>query len=168
MTPQTGLPQNNRVGDFDPFALPMIMEATGKSLDETLQTLASGGGLLGISGGVSADIRDLHDAAQSGNERCRLAIDVYVQEIRRQIGGAMMALGGLDAIVFTGGIGENDDIVRAGVCDQLSAFGIELNPGRQRIASQRRNVPCRRQPRPALGGSHQRRVGGRSANGPVA
>lgn len=128
MTPQTGLPQNNRVGDFDPFALPMIMEATGQTLEETLKSLASDGGLLGISGGVSADIRDLHDAAQSGNAQCQLAIDVYVQEIRRHIGGAMMALGGLDAIVFTGGIGENDAIVRAGVCSGLDSFGVQFDP----------------------------------------
>ena len=127
MTPQTGLPQNNRVGDFDPFALPLIMESTGKSLDETLSQLASQGGLLGLSG-RSGDCRDLEEAAADGDEQSQLALDVFVQEIRRHLGGMIVALGGVDAIVFTGGIGENGAGIRAGVCAGLEELGIVMDP----------------------------------------
>ena len=126
MTPQTGLPQNNRVGDFDPFALPLIIERTGKSLEETLKTLASEGGLLGLSG-RSGDMRDLHAAASEGDEASQLALDVYVEEIRRHLGGMLVALGGCDAIVFTGGIGENDSWVRESVCRDLEGLGIRVD-----------------------------------------
>lgn len=127
MTPQTGLPQNNRVGDFDGFALPLLMQRTGLSLDETLAQLAREGGLLGLSG-RSGDIRDLETGASEGDPGCRLALDVYTEEIRRHLGGMMVALGRVDAIVFTGGIGENGNAVRAAVCRGLEEFGIVLDP----------------------------------------
>jgi acetate kinase len=125
MSPQSGLPQNNRVGDFDPFALPRIMAATGLSLTETLSKLANEGGLLGISG-ISGDVRDLEEAVSRGNEQAKLALDVYVSEIRRHLGGLLVELGGADAIVFTGGIGENGSAIRAAVCRNLAELGIEL------------------------------------------
>lgn len=127
MTPQTGLPQNNRVGDFDPFALPLIIERTGQSLEETLRTLASQGGLLGISD-RSGDVRDLESAAAAGDADCQLALDVLVEEIRRHLGGAMVAMGRVDAVVFTGGIGEKSRIIRAAVCGDLDEFGIVMDP----------------------------------------
>ncbi len=126
MTPQTGLPQNNRVGDFDAFALPLIIERTGLSLQEVLQKLASRGGLLGLSG-RSGDIRDLEAGADSGDEGCRLALDVYVEEVRRHVGGLIMAMGGVDAIVFTGGIGEKGKRIRNSVCSGLEDLGIVLD-----------------------------------------
>lgn len=127
MTPQTGLPQNNRVGDFDPFALPLIIERTGMSLDEVLAHLASHGGLLGLSGN-SGDIRDLEAAAAAGDANSQLALDVFVQEIRRHLGGMIVALGGVDAIVFTGGIGEKGNHIRAAVCAGLEELGIVVDP----------------------------------------
>ncbi len=123
MTPQTGLPQNNRVGDFDPFALPLIIEHTGQTLDEVLSVLASEGGLLGISD-RSGDIRDLEAAAADGDAGSQLALDVFVEEIRRHLGGMIVALGGVDAIVFTGGIGEKGAQIRAAVCADLEGLGI--------------------------------------------
>jgi acetate kinase len=126
MTPQTGLPQNNRVGDFDPFALPLVMQRTGMTLDQTLSQLASHGGLLGISD-HSGDIRDLESAAAAGEGNSRLALDVFVQEIRRHLGGMMVAMGGADAIVFTGGIGEKGAAIRAAVCAGLEELGIEID-----------------------------------------
>ncbi|MGB7342610.1 MAG: acetate/propionate family kinase [Pirellulaceae bacterium] len=126
MTPQTGLPQNNRVGDFDPFALPLIINETGKTLEEVLAQLASEGGLLGLSG-RSGDIRDLKAAAADGDEGSQLALDVYVQEIRRHMGGMIVAMGGVDAIVFTGGIGENGADIRASVCEGLEELGIVVD-----------------------------------------
>ncbi|MDV6034832.1 MAG: acetate/propionate family kinase [Phycisphaera sp. RhM] len=126
MTPQTGLPQNNRVGDFDPFALPLILQRTGLSLDEALQELASKGGLLGLSN-HSGDIRDVEQAASEGNTQAELALDVFIEEIRRHLGGMLVALGGADAIVFTGGIGENDTLVRDRVCAGLEQLGIVVD-----------------------------------------
>ena len=126
MSPQSGLPQNNRVGDFDPFALPRIMEATGLSLEEVLGKLANSGGLLGVSG-VSGDIRDLEEQAAAGHARAQLALDHYVTEIRRHLGGLLVELGGADAIVFTGGIGENGQAIRRAVCDGLQDLGIQLD-----------------------------------------
>ncbi len=125
MSPQTGLPQNNRVGDFDPFAIPIVMQATGQTLEQVLHTLAEKSGLLGLSG-HSGDIRDLEEAAAQGNERAKLALDVFSAEIRRHLGGLLLELGGADAIVFTGGIGENGVQVRADVLQGLSELGIEL------------------------------------------
>ncbi len=127
MSPQTGLPHNNRVGDFDPFAIPLIMQAEGLSLHQVLDTLAEKSGLLGLSG-ISGDIRDLEEAAAQGKARAKLALDVFVAEIRRHLGGMLIELGGVDVIVFTGGIGENDVGIRAGVCAGLEEFGIALNP----------------------------------------
>ena len=128
MSPQSGLPQNNRVGDFDPFALPLIMKSQQLSLEETLHQLANQGGLLGLSGGLSGDIRDLEQAADQGNAQAKLALEVYVAEIRRQLGGMMFALGGIDALVFTGGIGENGKRIRQQVCQGLHEFRIQLDP----------------------------------------
>jgi acetate kinase len=126
MSPQSGILQNNRVGDFDPFALPLIMQRTGKNLTEVLASLASEGGLLGVSG-VSGDIRDLEQAASQGNEDAQLALDIYTSDIRRHLGGLLVELGGADVIVFTGGIGENSAEIRAAVCHNLESLGIKLN-----------------------------------------
>lgn len=148
MSPQTGLPQNNRVGDLDPFCLPMLMEHTGKSLEDTLAALANQSGLLGLSGGLSGDIRDLEEAASNGNSDAQLALDVYVAEIRRQLGGMLIALGGCDALVFTGGIGENGNQIRAAVCQGLSELGIELDDAKN-------NSPAGAEARIDSGGSTQ-------------
>jgi acetate kinase len=127
MSPQSGLPQNNRVGDFDAFALPRIMRQTGKSLTEVLSILANQGGLLGISG-ISGDYRDVSEAAAKGNERAKLALEVYVSSIRHYLGAYLVELGGADAIVFTGGIGENSSELRTAVCRDLDELGIRLDP----------------------------------------
>jgi len=126
MSPQSGLPQNNRVGDFDVFALPAIMEETGASLDEVLDTLANRSGLLGL-GGAGNDLRDIEAAAEAGDPRARLAIDVYVASVRHYLGAYLLELGGADAIVFTGGIGENSAQIRAGVLRDLKWFGVEVD-----------------------------------------
>lgn len=124
---QSGLPQNNRAGDFDPFALPVVMRHTGKSLDEVLALLASTGGLLGLSG-VSTDVRDITEAAKAGNARAKLALDVYVADIRHYLGAYLVELGGADVIVFTGGIGENRAELREAVLRNLEGLGIALDP----------------------------------------
>jgi acetate kinase len=126
MSPQSGLPQNNRVGDFDPFALPVLMRATAKTLPQLLDDLANHSGLEGLSG--FRDLRDIETGAAAGNERARLALDVYADAVRHYLGAYMVHLGGVHAIVFTGGIGENSPTMRAAICDDLDWFGIALDP----------------------------------------
>jgi acetate kinase len=126
MTPQSGLPQNNRVGDFDPFALPALMRATGKSLDELLHILANKSGLEGLSG-KSNDLRDVEIAARACDTNAKLALDVYVASVRHYFGAYLVLLGGADAIVFTGGIGENSTTMREAICRDLDWFGIHLD-----------------------------------------
>ena len=126
MSPQSGLPHNNRVGDFDPFALPVLMRATGKSLDELLQDLSNKSGLLGLSG-LSGDVRDLEQAAAQGHAGARLALDVFVSSIRQYIGAYLAVLGGADAIVLSGGIGENSRLVRREVFSNFGWAGIALD-----------------------------------------
>ena len=126
MSPQTGLPHNNRVGDFDPFALPIILRKSGKSLAQVLEELSSKGGLLGVSG-LSGDVRDLEEAAAKGHARAKLALDLFVASIRQYLGAYLTILGGADAIVFSGGIGENSSLIRSGVCRNMAWAGIELD-----------------------------------------
>ena len=126
MTPQSGLPQNNRVGDFDPFALPSLMRETGKSLENLLADLANRSGLEGLSG-KSNDLRDVEIAAQAGDASSKLALEVYVASVRHYLGAYLLLLGGADAIVFTGGIGENSATMREAICRDLDWFCIHLN-----------------------------------------
>jgi acetate kinase len=127
MSPQSGLPHNNRVGDFDVFALPVLLRETGKSLGEILEILANHAGLEGLSG-AGRDLRDIEAAARAGNTRAQLALDVFIAAIRHYLGAFLLELNGADAIVFTGGIGENSPQIRSGVCRDLGWFGIELDP----------------------------------------
>jgi acetate kinase len=133
MSPQTGLPQNNRVGDFDVFALPALLRHTGKTLEQLLDDLANRSGLLGLSG-VGNDLRDIEAAAEQGNPRAKLAMDVYVASVRHYLGAYLLLLNGADAIVFTGGIGENSAPMRQAICADLDWFGIALDPVRNREA----------------------------------
>ena len=128
MSPQSGIPHNNRVGDFDVFALPVLLNETGKSLPQILKELDSQSGLLGLSG-VSGDVRDLEQAAQQSNARARLALDVFITAVRHYLGAYLVELGGADVIVFTGGIGENGASVRSAVCAGLEPLGIALDAG---------------------------------------
>jgi acetate kinase len=127
MSPQSGLPHNNRVGDFDVFALPVILRETGKTLEQVLNILASQSGLEGVSG-VGRDLRDIEAAAAGGHADAKLAIDIFIAAIRHYLGAFLLELDGADAIVFTGGIGENSAAIRTGVCRELDWFGIELDP----------------------------------------
>ena len=128
MSPQSGLPHNNRVGDFDPFALPVLMRATGKSLEELLDDLASRSGLLGLSG-LSGDLRDLEAAAAQGHAGATLAVDHFVAAIRGYLASQMAVLGGSDMVVFTGGIGENSVGIRSSVCEGMQWCGLEIDEG---------------------------------------
>ncbi len=141
MSPQTGLPQSNRCGDFDAFSIPVIMRETGLSLDEVLNQLGSQSGLLGLSG-KSGDMRELQEAAGQGDRDSQLAIDVYIAEIRRHLGGLVVRLGGIDAIVFTGGIGERSPAIRESVCEQLEFLGIHLSKTRNQNVEGEAQIHC--------------------------
>lgn len=132
MSPQSGLPHNNRVGDLDVFALPVILRESGLTLEGVLDTLANRSGLEGLCG--HRDLRDIEAAAESGDARSRRALDVFIASIRHYLGAYLVLLGGADAIVFTGGIGENSRVIREGVGRDLGWFGIELDPARNEAA----------------------------------
>lgn len=125
MSPQGGLPNNNRVGDFDAYAIPVIMKATGLTFEQVLAEMSSKGGLLGISG-LSGDCRDLENAAAEGHDRAEKALKLFEASIRSYIGSYAALLGGVDVIVFTGGIGENSERIRANVCKNMEWAGVEL------------------------------------------
>ncbi|MCC6231415.1 MAG: acetate kinase [Verrucomicrobiales bacterium] len=129
MSPQSGLPHNNRVGDLDSFAVPYAVRALGLSIDEVERQLCKESGLKGVSG-VSNDIRDIDAAAISGNAAAARALDLFVHEARRWIGAYLVELGGLDALVFTAGIGENRAELRSRIAAGLEGFGLKLDAAR--------------------------------------
>jgi acetate kinase len=138
LTPQTGVFQNNRVGDFDIFAM-LKLSKQGLSVEQVLKRLGSEGGLLGVSG-VSNDMRDIEKAAAEGNPRAQLAIDAFVEGIRHYIGSYLVALGGCDAIAFSGGIGENGSLIRQLVCKNLHWAGVELDPNKNAVRGKEEKI----------------------------
>lgn len=127
MSPQSGLPQNNRVGDLDAEAIPYAVKTFGISIEEAQRQLSKESGLKGLSG-VSNDIREVATAAEQGNTQAKLALDVYVASARHWIGSFLLELNGVDALVFTAGIGENRSDLRAAICANLDQLGIVLDP----------------------------------------
>lgn len=128
MTPQSGLPQNNRAGDFDCFAMIYLARECGLGWDAVEKALASASGLQGMSGLASGDMRDLRAAAAAGHEDARTAIAVFVAAIRKYLGQFFLELNGLDVLVFTAGIGENNPDLRAEICADLDCLGLQLDP----------------------------------------
>jgi len=126
LSPQSGLPQNNRVGDLDSEAVPYAAKTLGITIEEAQRQLTKESGLKGLSG-VSNDIRDIHNAAAQGNANAKLALDVFVASARHWIGSYFFQLNGADAFVFTAGIGENDAPIRAAICANLDQLGIVLD-----------------------------------------
>ena len=125
-TPLAGTIMGTRCGDIDPALVTYIMEKKGYSIDEVNSYLNKKCGFLGVSG-VSSDCRDLEAAIKEGNHRAQLAIDILKYQIKKYIGSYAAAMGGLDAVVFTAGIGENTPKIRAGALSGLEFLGIELN-----------------------------------------
>jgi acetate kinase len=126
LSPQSGLPQNNRVGDLDSFVLPFVMRSKGLSLDEAEKLLCRESGLKALSGGYN-DFRDIESQAAQGNANAQLALDVFVHQARHWIGSFYLELNGLDALVFTAGIGENRNGIREAICAQLDQLGIVID-----------------------------------------
>ncbi len=126
MSPQSGLPQNNRVGDLDAEAIPYAVKTLGITIEEAQKQLTKQSGLLGVSG-ISNDVRDIGDAASKGNANAKLALDVFVASARHWIGSYFLQLNGADAIVFTAGTGENRAELRAAICANLENLGIKID-----------------------------------------
>ena len=125
LTPLEGLVMGTRSGDFDP-AIIFHLIRQGLSVDEVRTSLEKKSGLLGVSG-VSRDLRDVHQAAEAGNERAALAIEVFAHRARKYLGAFLAELGSCDAVVFTGGIGENAVFMREKIISELAPLGIELD-----------------------------------------
>lgn len=126
-TPLAGVTMGTRSGNLDPAIIPFLMEKTGKTAQEVINVLNKESGLLGISG-ISSDLRDIEQKAEEGDKRAILALDVFASRIHKYIGSYATRMKGLDAIVFTAGVGENSDIVRARVLEGLEFMGVYWDP----------------------------------------
>ena len=126
-TPLAGLPMGTRSGDLDAGILEYIMGKYGYDIKEMVSILNKKSGVQGVSG-VSSDFRDLENAHKEGNERAGLAVDMFNYGVKKYIGAYAAAMGGVDAIIFTAGVGENDKGIRAMVCDGLEYMGVKLDP----------------------------------------
>ena len=129
-SPQSGLENATRHGELDVFAVLYMMERCGWGLEEVRRQLTRTGGLAGLSGVAGGDVRDLERAAAEGSADAALALDVFAYQVRKTIGAYAAALGGLDAVAFTGGIGENSARLRAACCAGLEFLGLRLDPVR--------------------------------------
>ena len=126
MTPAEGLMMGTRAGEVDPGMLPYVFSKGGLNADSFNDLVNKKSGLLGVSG-VSSDMRDIMQAIADGNERAKLALDMFVYRLTKLIGSFVAAMNGTDILVFTGGIGENSDIVRRLVCDGLTYLGLKID-----------------------------------------
>ena len=126
LTPLDGVIMGTRCGSIDPSVATFIAEKEGMTLAELNNMMNKKSGVLGVSG-VSSDNRDVSAAAEAGNERAQLALDIQVYEIKKYVGAFAAAMGGVDAVLFTGGIGENDKNVRLGVCSGMEYMGIKID-----------------------------------------
>jgi len=138
-SPQSGLPQNNRVGDLDSFVLPFVMRTTGLSLEEAEKLLCRESGLKALSGGHN-DLRDIEAEADRGNRHAQVALDVLVHQARHWVGSLYLLMNGADALVFTAGGGENRARLRQEICANLDQLGIVLDLDRNRAAAGKESI----------------------------
>ncbi|MCD8100920.1 MAG: acetate kinase [Oscillospiraceae bacterium] len=127
LTPLAGVPMGTRCGSVDPSVIKYICDQEGITYDDMDTIMNKKSGVLGVSG-VSSDFRDLGDAAEQGNKRAQLALDIFHYEVAKTIGAYAAAMNGVDGIVFTAGIGENSPYTRAEICKYLGYLGAELDP----------------------------------------
>ncbi len=139
LTPLEGLAMGTRSGDLDPAILPFIMNKEKLSADEISNVLNKKSGVLGVSG-VSSDFRDIESAAKEGNARAKLALDMFCNRVRKYIAAYAAQIGGLDALVFTAGIGENSIELREKICCGLEFLGVEMDSEANKIRGQAKDV----------------------------
>ncbi len=132
LTPLAGVPMGTRSGDLDAAVVQFVMNKYGMSADECLNMLNKKSGVLALSG-ISSDFRDIEEGAEAGNADCTLALDKFAYEVRKYIGSYAAALGGLDCLVFTAGVGENSASMRARICQNLEYLGVKLDPEKNNV-----------------------------------
>jgi len=138
-TPLEGLVMGTRCGDVDPAILPFLMKKEGMSVEDVDNYLNKKSGVLGISG-VSSDFRDIEGAAKDGNERAQLALDMFAYRVRKYIGSYAAAMGGVDAIVFTAGLGENSIEMREMICDGLEFLGTKIDTEKNNVRGKAQEI----------------------------
>lgn len=131
-TPLDGVLMGTRTGSIDPAVVPILMSKKGLDAAAMDKYMNKECGVLGVSG-VSSDFRDLEDAAAKGNDKAQLALDMFCYQVKRYIGAYAAAMGGVDAIVFTAGVGENDITTRAKVCAGLEFLGVKIDADRNNV-----------------------------------
>ena len=139
LTPLEGLPMGTRSGNLDPAILQFIMNKYGYTADEMLNILNKKSGVLGISG-VGSDFRDLEKAAKEGNERAQLALDKFAYEVRKYIGSYAAAMGGVDIITFTAGLGENGPDMRESICEGLGFLGVHVDHEKNQVRGKETDI----------------------------
>ena len=139
LTPLEGLPMGTRSGNLDPAILQFIMNKYGYTADEMLNILNKKSGVLGISG-VGSDFRDLEKAAKEGNERAQLALDKFAYEVRKYIGSYAAAMGGVDIITFTAGLGENGPDMRESICRGLEFLGVRVDHDKNQVRGKETDI----------------------------
>ena len=139
LTPLEGLPMGTRSGNLDPAILQFIMNKYGYTADEMLNILNKKSGVLGISG-VGSDFRDLEKAAKEGNERAQLALDKFAYEVRKYIGSYAAAMGGVDIITFTAGVGENGPDMRESICEGLGFLGVHVDHEKNQVRGKETDI----------------------------
>ncbi len=127
LTPLEGLIMGTRSGSLDPAIVQFICNKEGKDVNEVINILNKKSGILGLSGGVSSDFRDIEAGAAEGNELCKSALEAYVLRVARYVGAYVAEMNGVDAIAFTAGVGENDKNTRKAVCEYLGYLGIKID-----------------------------------------
>ena len=133
LTPLEGLIMGTRSGDLDPAIIEYLCNHENLTVSEMLNILNKKSGVLGMSGGISSDFRDLNAAANEGNEIAKVTLEAYAYRVAKYIGSYVVALGGCDAIVFTAGIGENNGGHRAAICEYLECLGVKIDPEKNKL-----------------------------------
>lgn len=133
LTPLEGLIMGTRSGDLDPAIITFLAEKEGISAADVIDICNKKSGVLGLSDGVSSDFRDLSDAAEKGNEAAETTLQTYAYRVAKYIGAYTAAMNGVDAVVFTAGVGENDAGMRARICEYLGYLGTKIDPEKNKI-----------------------------------
>jgi acetate kinase len=139
LSPLEGLPMGTRSGSIDPAILEFMHDREGLSIHQILDVLNKESGVLGVSG-VSSDFRDIEEAAEKGNERAKLALDIFDYDVKKYIGAYMAILGGVDALIFTAGLGENGPETRERILTGLAPIGITFDVEKNKFKGQQRDI----------------------------
>ena len=138
-TPLEGIVMGTRCGNIDPTIVAYIMQKENIPVDKINDYLNKKCGVLGISG-VSSDFRDIEEAADKGNKRAKLALDVFAYQAKKIMGSYVAAMNGLDVVVFTGGIGENSITMRQSICSNMDYFGIEIDDEKNNVRGKQAEI----------------------------